>query len=72
MINFLFFKKKKIGQAVGQAVGQSGRSRQSVGQRSITGHDRPMTDRDRPIHGGVIGSGHAELLRRRNYYAAVI
>jgi len=38
-----------IGHAVGQAVGQGGRSRRSVGQRFMTGYDRPMTDYDRPL-----------------------
>src|SRR5436190_21322311 len=38
-----------IGHAVGQAVGQGGRSRRSVGQRPLTGYDRPMTDHDRPL-----------------------
>ena len=38
-----------IGHAVGQAVGQGGWSRRSVGQRFMTGYDRPMTDHDRPL-----------------------
>ena len=48
---------KMIGQTVGQMVGQTvsqtvkpnGRSKRSVGQRFLTGYDRPMTDRDRPL-----------------------
>ena len=43
-----------IGHAVGQAVGQGGRSRRSVGQRFMTGYDRPMTDHDRPLPSLVI------------------
>ncbi|RGB22217.1 hypothetical protein C1646_776450 [Rhizophagus diaphanus] len=38
-----------VGQAVGQTVSHSGRSERSVGQRFLTGYDRPMTDHDRPL-----------------------
>ena len=34
---------------IGHAVGQGGWSRWSVGQRFMTGYDRPITDHDRPL-----------------------
>ena len=48
---------KMIGQTVGQMVSQTvgqmvkpnGQSKQSVGQRFLTGYDWPMIDRDQPL-----------------------
>src|SRR5438034_11793087 len=51
-----------IGHAVGQAVGQGGRSRRSVGQRFMTGYDRPMTDHDRPLPSLIIIDGLFNLI----------